>query len=72
MVEKDLFVRPEPESALRRLAHEELCIITLEDGAEYEATWSAKIFRFYFKDQSGGRSVSHVDVIAWRPAAVKF
>jgi hypothetical protein len=63
--------RPSPESALWRLGPDELCIITV-DGKEYEAEWSTNNFRFYFKDDTGVHSVSHVNVEAWRPAGVKF
>lgn len=63
--------RPSPDSALHRLGHEELCIITV-DGKEYEAEWSAKNFRFYFKGDTGVSSVSHVNVESWRPAGVRF
>jgi hypothetical protein len=63
--------RPPPESALHRLKHEELCIITL-DGKELEATWSANNFRFYFKGDLGVHSISHVNVEQWRPAGGRF
>lgn len=66
-----MFDRPEKGSALHRLANEELCIITV-DGKEYEAEWSAKNFRFYFKGDAGVHSVSHTNVESWRPASVKF
>ena len=66
-----MFDRPPPESALHRLRHEELCIITV-DGQEHEATWSANIFRFYFRIGGDARTVGWADVEEWRPASVKF
>lgn len=66
-----MFDRPPPESALHRLGHEELCIITV-DGKEYEATWSAHNFRFFFRGDCGVHSVGHAGVEEWRPAGVGF
>jgi hypothetical protein len=66
-----MFNRPSPDSALHRLQHEELCVITV-DGKEYEATWSANNYRFYFRGDFGVSSVGHANVESWRPAGVKF
>jgi len=67
-----MFDRPPPESALWRLKHDELCIISI-DGKEYEATWSAHTFRFCFKDENNEvRQPIYHAVDEWRPAGVRF
>jgi hypothetical protein len=66
-----MFNRPPPESALHRLMHNELCIITLGDR-EIEATWSANTYVFWFKDDGGVHEFCHTEVDGWRPAGIKY
>ena len=66
-----MFDPPESGSALHRLRDGELCIITLPDDREFEAEWSAKVYRFFYRDENGPTSKRHSEVF-WRPASRKF
>lgn len=61
-----------PDSALHRLAHEELCFIVLHDGRRYEAIWSANNKGFYYRDGGQPHFVSHDEIYEWWPASVRF
>ncbi|HEY0845816.1 MAG TPA: hypothetical protein VGE12_10635 [Noviherbaspirillum sp.] len=66
-----MYDRPPPGSALHRLRHDELCIITIDDK-ELEATWSANIYRFYIREGGDARTVGWGDVEEWRPASMPY
>ncbi len=59
------------DSALTRLHHEELCVIVLQDGRQFDAKWSANNRGFYYRD-GGTRFISAAEVYEWWPASVRF
>lgn len=62
----------QPDSALSKLQHDELCTVLLRDGTQRGAKWSAKNYMFYFADGKGPGSVWPDDLEEWWPASVKF
>lgn len=61
-----------PDSALHRLADNEICIIVFQDGRKAEALWSVQRRGFHYLEGELARFVSHDEVYEWWPDSVKY
>lgn len=61
-----------PDSALDRLAPDEICTIVLSDGTQRDAAWSPWNRGWSFCDGKGSGFIALAEVAEWWPASVAF